>query len=37
MNPPLASLDTDPQETREWLDAMEAVVAVEGRERRLRA
>ncbi|OVZ64970.1 pyruvate dehydrogenase (acetyl-transferring), homodimeric type [Pigmentiphaga sp. NML080357] len=33
MNPPLASLDTDPQETREWLDAMEAVVAVEGRDR----
>jgi len=30
---PLASADADPQETREWLDALEAVIAHEGPER----
>ncbi|AJC21960.1 pyruvate dehydrogenase (acetyl-transferring), homodimeric type [Pandoraea pulmonicola] len=33
MTQPLAVPDIDPQETREWLEAMEAVVAVEGRPR----
>lgn len=33
MNKPSALLDVDPQETREWLEAMQAVVAVEGRPR----
>lgn len=33
MSRPTPSIDIDPQETREWLDAMEAVVAVEGRDR----
>lgn len=33
MNPPLALRDVDPQETREWLEALEAVVAAEGRPR----
>ena len=33
MTLPLTLRDADPQETREWLDAMEAVVAVEGRPR----
>ncbi|MDP1610038.1 MAG: pyruvate dehydrogenase (acetyl-transferring), homodimeric type [Sulfuritalea sp.] len=31
--PQLASSDADPQETREWLDALEAVIAQEGPER----
>ncbi|MDP2825166.1 MAG: pyruvate dehydrogenase (acetyl-transferring), homodimeric type [Sulfuritalea sp.] len=31
--PQLASADADPQETREWLDALEAVIAHEGPER----
>jgi pyruvate dehydrogenase E1 component len=31
--PPPASSDADPQETREWLDALEAVIAHEGPER----
>jgi pyruvate dehydrogenase E1 component len=31
--PQLASADADPQETREWLDALEAVIAQEGPER----
>ena len=33
MTPPVELTDVDPQETREWLDALEAVVAVEGRPR----
>ena len=33
MNPPLVLPDVDPQETREWLEALEAVVAAEGRPR----
>ena len=33
MNQPHALVDTDPQETQEWLEALEAVVAVEGRPR----
>ncbi|WP_144110251.1 pyruvate dehydrogenase (acetyl-transferring), homodimeric type [Paraburkholderia sp. BCC1886] len=33
MNRSFESPDADPQETREWLDALEAVVAVEGRPR----
>ncbi|AZG06576.1 pyruvate dehydrogenase (acetyl-transferring), homodimeric type [Pigmentiphaga sp. H8] len=33
MSQPTSPIDIDPQETREWLDAMEAVVAVEGRDR----
>ena len=33
MNPPLYLSDPDPQETQEWRDAMEAVVAIEGRPR----
>jgi pyruvate dehydrogenase E1 component len=35
MNQPVALPDVDPQETREWLEALEAVVTVEGRERGL--
>ncbi|MCK9381234.1 MAG: pyruvate dehydrogenase (acetyl-transferring), homodimeric type [Sulfuritalea sp.] len=31
--PQLASSDADPQETREWLDALQAVIAQEGPER----
>ena len=31
--PQIASPDADPQETREWLDALEAVIAQEGPER----
>jgi len=31
--PQLASSDADPQETREWLDALQAVIAEEGPER----
>ncbi len=31
--PQIASSDADPQETREWLDALEAVIAQEGPER----
>ena len=31
--PQLASTDADPQETREWLDALQAVIAAEGPER----
>ena len=33
MTPPVELTDVDPQETREWLDALDAVVAVEGRPR----
>jgi pyruvate dehydrogenase E1 component len=33
MNSVVETVDVDPQETREWLEAMEAVVAVEGRPR----
>ncbi|WP_233837876.1 pyruvate dehydrogenase (acetyl-transferring), homodimeric type [Paraburkholderia sp. ZP32-5] len=33
MNSTLEPIDVDPQETREWLEAMEAVVAMEGRPR----
>lgn len=33
MTPSLAVPDIDPQETKEWLEAMQAVVAVEGRPR----
>lgn len=33
MNPPLALVDVDPLETREWLEALEAVTTVEGRSR----
>ena len=33
MDMPLEPTDLDPQETREWLDAMQAVVAHEGRPR----
>ena len=33
MNPRLASVDVDPQETQEWRDALEAVIDVEGRPR----
>ncbi|OZI57725.1 pyruvate dehydrogenase (acetyl-transferring), homodimeric type [Bordetella genomosp. 4] len=33
MNPPLALVDVDPLETQEWLQALEAVEAVEGRSR----
>jgi pyruvate dehydrogenase E1 component len=33
MNPPSTPPDVDPQETREWLDAMQAVVEIEGRPR----
>ncbi len=29
----LAAVDTDPEETREWLEALEAVVRVAGHER----
>ena len=28
-----ATLDNDPQETREWLDSLESVLTVEGRPR----
>ena len=31
--PQLASSDADPQETREWLEALQAVIAQEGPER----
>ncbi len=31
--PEFPSSDADPQETREWLDALEALIATEGRER----
>ena len=30
---PVESSDTDPIETREWLDALDAVIQREGRER----
>jgi len=33
MNHPLAQVDVDPLETREWLEALEAVTTVEGRPR----
>ena len=33
MNHPLALVDVDPLETREWLEALEAVTTVEGRSR----
>ena len=33
MNHPLALVDADPLETREWLEALEAVTTVEGRSR----
>ncbi|OXJ31579.1 pyruvate dehydrogenase (acetyl-transferring), homodimeric type [Burkholderia sp. HI2714] len=33
MTAPLALPDIDPQETREWLDALESVIALEGRPR----
>ncbi|MDR2333529.1 MAG: pyruvate dehydrogenase (acetyl-transferring), homodimeric type [Burkholderiaceae bacterium] len=33
MTPPITLTDVDPQETREWLEAMQAVVTVEGRPR----
>ncbi|MYZ45840.1 pyruvate dehydrogenase (acetyl-transferring), homodimeric type [Schauerella aestuarii] len=33
MTPPVEFTDVDPEETREWLDALDAVVAVEGRPR----
>lgn len=33
MNHPLALVDVDPLETREWLEALEVVTTVEGRSR----
>ena len=33
MNPALAPLDTDPQETQEWREALQAVTQVAGRPR----
>jgi len=33
MNQPYVEVDIDPQETQEWLDALSAVIDVEGRPR----
>ena len=31
---PMAQTDIDPQETQEWIEALDAVIAIEGVERR---